>query len=742
MTLFIALLCLGTASVQAAFIVNSTDDVDDGTCDVTHCSLREAILAANGVPGPDTINFNIPGEGPHTIQPLSGLPTITDPVVIDGYSQAGSSPNSLPDGNNAVLLIELDGSAAGPPVPTSPVGLGFRTANSTVRGLVVNRFACSGIAFGAGAGNVDGNVVEGNFIGTDVTGTLPLGNGTCGGDSGGVGFASNNNRIGGTTPAARNLISANSVGIVFNRSMGNRVQGNFIGTDVTGTQPLGNTGQGVAIIGSNNQIGGTAPGARNIISDNGIGISIAGADSTGNLVEGNFIGTDVSGTQPLGNNAGVRWFGVTNNIIGGTAPGAGNLISGNNLGVVVQDCCGGGNKVQGNFIGTKVTGTEPLGNNTGVLLSNTPDEIIGGTAPGAGNLISGNNLGVLINGSGATGHLVQGNYIGTDITGTQDLGNKTFGVFIFDASNNTIGGRDSDAANIIAFNERHGVLVASGVENGILSNDIFSNTLRGIDLGNNAVTLNDPGDGDSGANHLQNFPVLSFATTGSVEGTLHSTPNTDFTIQFFANEACDPSGFGEGETFLGSTSVTTDGFGDANFTGVFPVPLGQVITATATTDPDNNTSEFSCCDIEVESCDVEVETVEVAVDIHPTSCPNPLNVSGRGRGIVAVAILGTMEFDVTQVDPTSVRLEGVAPLRSSLEDVATPFELFRGKADLFDCTDLGPDGFQDLTLKFDRQELIAAIGEVNDGDVVVLQLTGSLNDGSGILGEDVVVILK
>lgn len=154
-----------------------------------------------------------------------------------------------------------------------------------------------------------------------------------------------------------------------------------------------------------------------------------------------------------------------------------------------------------------------------------------------------------------------------------------------------------------------------------------------------------------------------------------------------------------------------------------------MIAATAT-DPAGNTS-FS-------DCDVAVFTVEVALDIHPAGCPNPLNVNASG--LIPLAIPGTSDFDVTQIDPTSVRLMGVAPLRSSLEDVATPFEPFSGKADIFDCTEQGPDGFPDLSLKFNLLELIVAIGEVDDGDVLVLQLTGSLADGSGILGEDIVVI--
>lgn len=137
------------------------------------------------------------------------------------------------------------------------------------------------------------------------------------------------------------------------------------------------------------------------------------------------------------------------------------------------------------------------------------------------------------------------------------------------------------------------------------------------------------------------------------------------------------------------------------------------------------------------------ESLLVAVDIKPGSCRNPLNT--KSKGVLPVAILGTEGFDVTQVDPSLIALEGVAPLRWAYEDVATPFEPFIGKEDAFDCTEEGPDGYLDLTLKFDTQEVVAALGDVNDGDVLVLQLTGNLMEefgGTPILGEDVVVILK
>ena len=128
--------------------------------------------------------------------------------------------------------------------------------------------------------------------------------------------------------------------------------------------------------------------------------------------------------------------------------------------------------------------------------------------------------------------------------------------------------------------------------------------------------------------------------------------------------------------------------------------------------------------------------VEVSVDIKPESCPNPLNV--RSKGVVSVAILGTEDFDVTEVDPASVRLEGVAPLRWSWEDVATPFE-----GELCDCHELGADGYSDLILKFDTPEVVAALGAPSDGDVLTLMLTGNLKaefDSTPIEGADCVVI--
>jgi CSLREA domain-containing protein len=145
------------------FTVNSTDDAGDPAT----TTLRQAIEAANAASGEDRIEFNIPGAGPHTIQPASALPAITDPVTIDGYTQPGARPNTLAVGSSAVLLIELSGSTAG-----AVNGLTITAGNSVVRGLVVNRFGQNGISLEINGGNA----IEGNYIGTDVSGTLPLAN--------------------------------------------------------------------------------------------------------------------------------------------------------------------------------------------------------------------------------------------------------------------------------------------------------------------------------------------------------------------------------------------------------------------------------------------------------------------------------------------------------------------------------------------------------------------------------------
>lgn len=438
--LIVAGLLLSPKPAHAAnFEVDSTADTDtrDCTAAASDCTLRGAINAANAAVGADTIEFNIPETdtgrnattGVFTIKPTtSALPLITEAVTIDGYSQPEASPNTnivLRQGTNANLLIELDGSSAG----AYETGLtvfkpGGSVSNVVIKGLVVNNFG-TGILISSGFG------------------------------------------------------------------VGHKVEGNFIGTDPTGTKASGNK-KGIAVeVYSSATIGGTSPAARNVISGN-------------------------------------QGYGVT----------AANTISGIP-----------GTQIQGNYVGTQKDGISPLGNDAGVALR---------------------------------------------------------------SSNTTVGGQETGAANIIAFNGGEGVSVnnQTGTGNRILSNSIHNNgkdaaiavklgiNFDGGDEDANYVTKNDDKDPDIGPNNLQNFPTINSATTSRstgrsiIRGTLNSTPEQTFTIQFFTNSAPNPSGFGEGQRLLGTLDVTTDASGNASF-GVKARKLRGFISATATNVSTGDTSEFS-----------------------------------------------------------------------------------------------------------------------------------------------------
>lgn len=322
-----------------------------------------------------------------------------------------------------------------------------------------------------------------------------------------------------------------------------------------------------------------------------------------------FVGTDPTGTSARPNLVGVEVDasvqGTT--FIGGPLAGEGNVISGNTAyGVFVQ---GGPVVITGNRIGTDVTGLFAVPNQNGIELDYAtpngpvPPFTIGGTSPGAGNLISGNSeFGIRVFRS--TDVLIQGNVIGPDASGGVGLGIQRAGVDTVQSARVTIGGSPA-AANVIAFHSLAGVAIEGGSDRVTVSQDaIFANTF-GIDLdfvldNPNRITPNDAMDADIGPNLLQNFPLLTSAAPVAsgiaVTGTLNSVPNSTFTIEVFVSTACNASGDGEGQSFLGAVGVTTNSAGDASFVATFPTTLqaGAVVTATAT-DGLGNTSEFSPC---------------------------------------------------------------------------------------------------------------------------------------------------
>ena len=459
------------AASSAEFSVINTNNSGPG-------SLRQAMLDANASPGQNRIVFNIPGDAVHTIRPVTALPILTNAVIVDGYTQPGSSPNTLSNANNAVLRIHLDG------VSRDRDGLILSGGNSVIRGLVISRFP-SGIVIRSAS-----NIVAGNFIGTDPAGRMSLSN-----DFGIYlhGFCCN--VIGGSSPAERNIVSGNRLEAIVVGELPSRmaqdviIAGNFMGVDATGIVPL----------------------------ENGPSSSTISVRSSSNLV------------------------------VGGLNPGARNIIAGGFAGVSLYEFASN-TYVLGNYIGIGADGVTPIPGDRGII-----------TARGA----------LPPNPICASYILIEANRIAHHEVG--------------------IGLPDNDARFFQTF--------GGGIGITITKNSIFSNRTGGGIWGAPYSRTNDPGDFDTGPNELQNFPEISSAVFGIdtiVMGTLSSRPNRSYTIEFFANRVPHPSGFGEGEIYLGSQTVTTPASGIAFFETKFSQVLLEYpwITATAT-DAEGNTSIFS-----------------------------------------------------------------------------------------------------------------------------------------------------
>ena len=415
----------------------------------------------------------------------------------------------------------------------------------------------------------------------------------------------------GSTIRALNIQGFSVSGIDISGSHGNSIVGNYLGTNAAGNAAAGNA-LGINIWGgTNNTIGGTTAADRNVISGNtNLGIYL-GNSSNNNVILGNYVGLNAAGNMAIANASVGIYVADSNSVSIGDGTGSGrNIISGNGVdGIILDNTVNA--SIRGNFIGLTASGASVLGNGqNGIFLTNgTTGATIGGTAAGTGNTIGGNaGAGIALSGNLTTGNTILGNFIGTDQTGTLNLGNGGDGILVTTgASNNMLGGTDSNAGNIIAFNGRDGIRIENSAGNGnaILGNRIFANSGLGINLVGGSedaygVTLNDLGDGDAGPNSLQNFPVIASATIDgnnmTVTGTLDSIASRTFRIEVFANATPDDSGHGEGQRYLGAFNATTDGSGhvafDETLLGV-NVAEGEFITFTATDLTLNNTSEFS-----------------------------------------------------------------------------------------------------------------------------------------------------
>jgi hypothetical protein len=630
----------------AVFTVTTAADDGPG-------SLRQAIVSANALAGPDEVRFNIPGAGVQTIAPLSPLPPVTGALNLDATTQPGYLDTPV---------IELNGLQVPRPPAVLPRGLVVQAGPSLVRGLAVNRFGGDGIVLADGA---TGSRVEACFIGTNPAGTQAAGNGGAGVrvEAGGV-------TIGGGGAERRNVISGNVIGILFDgQSAGTAagvVSGNYVGTDAAGASALGNRTYGIELASVTTvRVGGPDAAARNLVSGNGAsGIFVAPSTipPTQGPIQGNYVGTDVLGMRAVPNGTGPnatypnvtyhdgitlrnRVTAVTGNLVSGNRgngmTGLAGLVAGNYIGTnatgqgalgnegngiegvvagnqsvgapgpasvppVIDPAGTGRNVISGNggygilatggdgriaynYIGLSADGALPLGNRHSGIHAAGHYLVIGGTGAGQGNVISANGGDGVTSVDGAT---ILGNRIGTNAAGdaaTPGLGNAGNGVLLLGAAT-TLGGYNivhtrTVSNNTIAFNGANGVMVqgsdAASPIGTISRNSIFSNARLGIDL-----ALPSPGVSDV-------HPVI-LAAVSDGEATAVRFRGLG-TVEFFASPEPDPSGFGEGKTFLAAP------FSDGTEQTVrLPrVAPGMFITATSTVGkridwgvrPD--TSEFS-----------------------------------------------------------------------------------------------------------------------------------------------------
>jgi hypothetical protein len=696
------------AGPEITNIVTNTQDSGPG-------SLRAALYYAFDHPG-TTITFNIPvtdagySNNVFNLQPSYAEPALWGFTTLDGSTEPIHSNINGPS-------ILLDGVLAWP-LDTFPNGLRFRGTNSSARSFVINNFPESGVLFDGSntvgnavsgcylgidpTGNVPvpngicpvqisggalsnlvggvtvaarnvigggvfqgiairdpgthGNVVEGNYIGLNAAATAQLSNTWAGIQ---IFNGAQANLVGGYTPSARNVISGNGlqgVAISDPNTSGNVVAGNYLGLNPAGTAAIGNGTCGVDVFNSAtaNLIGGTAPGAGNVISGNGAqGVLIQTAAGS-NWIQGNWIGLNASGSTNLPNGWAAGGFagveitqGAQANVVGGVIAAARNVISGNTLqGVVIDGAGTSGNLILGNYVGVNPAGTAALGNLAAGMdiFSGATGNYVGGSVPGAGNVISGNGLqGVLIQYAGTSGNFVQGNFIGLNAAGDAAISNTLSGVEINNGPTGNLIGGYGGARNFISGNGQYGVFVDFANGNAIQGNTIgldatngvavpngwaavniyvcYSNLVGGVFPGAANLISGSASDGVQvyfgatnntirgnsifnntglaifnyvGGNNELAAPTLASAvvtTNTVVSGSYSGADGGVYLLDFYAD--APPALTAEGMTYLGAISVIGTGNSAAfNASLGMRLPAGRAVTATAT-DPAGNTSELS-----------------------------------------------------------------------------------------------------------------------------------------------------
>jgi hypothetical protein len=706
-------------TVPTTFTVTNTLDSGPG-------SFRQAILDANATPnvgGPDRIEFDIGSayqnaDGSATIQPLTQLPSLTDPVVIDGYTQAGASPNTLPQGENAVLKIELSLYSVNMFDFRSTDGINIMANNCVVRGLILNNAWGYGVAVYYGSNNQ----IEGNFIGTDVTGTKAVG----------------------VWNGARNF-----AGVVIENA------------SVVGASTIGNT------------IGGDTPDARNIIADNEYGLVDMGLDT---VVSGNWIGLGSNGL-PVPNDIGLADHAPDSSfsrnlivagggglLVGGLDPGARNVVSGNaSAGILASSCT-----IQGNYIGTDPTGTLGFGNGTSSYANfdNSPGAgiyvvgssthcLIGGDVPGARNVISTNFVGVFA--ESANSAVVEGNYIGTDYTGTQAIA-VGGGAYTGVQGVSLVGGNANEDRNIIAGISGYGVVdcgvvtgnwIGIGADGSPLINDgdiqaesyglVYDGSPHAARIGDTAV-LGLSAGGSLVVTYNGATTVPANAGTYDVVATFTSSEPNNIFAEGLCTVQIDPAA-----PFISVTSETYNYDGDAHPATARAIGVsGEVVSGTFSTLTYNGSS----------TAPVDPGKYYV-VATFTSSDPNYINSTGTGRIIIKPATPQTLTVTLSGDDANQVGTlrNAVATavdgdtIQIDTDAVTTPILLNNGELLLDQDVTIETSGSTPATISGEGSTRVFEIAgganvtlvNLNIVDGFVFQLGGGqigggiLNDGTAVL---------
>ncbi len=603
------------------FTVTKTGDAGTG-------SLREAINSANAsVDATNIISFNIPTTdggynattGVWTITPLSDLPyIIRGNITIDGNTQTLAHGDTNPYGPEIMLY------GAG------TIDFAFNIYN--VSGIVINGFIISKFIYGIQIAGLQArnNTITGNYIGTNYNASDTLGN-YIGIEI--LGGPKHTLIGGNTAALRNIVSGNNHIGIRLASCDSNIVAGNYVGVDRTGTYALRNyDGISVEGTSKYNIIGSYTAGGRNLVSGNvAYGIPVFGAGCDNNTIIGNYIGTDISGSFAIPNTYGVLFDdGAGYNLLGGRKTGAGNLLSGNSgYGVFIYNNSTNSDTVTGNLIGTNASGTNAVPNTNGVVIDGIPKYHIVDSNVVSGNI----QQGIVIHATGTDYNRITRNKIGTDISGNNAIPNGLDGIRIGEGpQHNMIGGAFMGNTIAFNGGNGITIMDDGDYYNTISQNSIHYNSQLGIDLYPIGVTANDAGDGDTGPNMGMNFPVITSAAYNSlsgnfdINGTIDSPNPQTLTIELFRSDNC-AAGYGQGELYL--TSATPDATGNFNAVVVAGVWGGDRITATAT-DAAGNTSEFSANTI-ITGIEEMPANEFIAVYPNPASEFITLNLAGTGN---------------------------------------------------------------------------------------------------------------